>query len=100
MSDDAKRPLNFRLGRSHKEALDRLAREQGRTVSQLVREVVEDYVTDQRRAAWEAEAGRTAEALAEAARDPCSDEGTMLQALDAALKDFAEEWVWEEGKPE
>lgn len=99
MSQDPKQPLNFRLGRSYKEALDRLASDQDKPVSQLVREVVEDYVTGQTLAAWEAEARRTAAALAEAARDRGSDEATMLRGLDASLEEFAEEWIWEEEEP-
>jgi hypothetical protein len=100
MRDDPKHPLNFRLGRNYKEALDRLAHQKGRPVSQLVREVVEDYVAAEARAAWEAEARRTAATLAEAARDPSSDEATMLRSLDEGLEEFAQEWVWEEGDPE
>jgi predicted DNA-binding protein len=99
VSDDAKEPLNFRLGRSYKEALDRLANEQDKAVGQLVREVIEEYVTSQARAAWEAEARRTAAELAEAARDPESDEAATLRFLDATLEEFAKEWVWEEGEP-
>jgi hypothetical protein len=99
MTDDPKHPLNFRLGRRYKEALDRLAHEQDKPVSQLVREVVEDYVAAEARAAWEAEARRTSATLAEAARDPGSDEATMLRSLDAGLEEFAKEWIWEEGEP-
>jgi len=90
--------LNFRLGRSYKEALDRLAEEQDKPVSQLVREVVEEYVSGRARAAWEAEARRTAGRLAEAARDPDSDEATMPRVLDANLEEFAQEWVWDGGE--
>jgi predicted DNA-binding protein len=97
MQDDPKQPLNFRLGLSCKEALERLAEEQDKPVSQLVREVVETYVADQARAAWEAEARRQAAALAEAARDPGSEEADMLRFLDASLEEFAKTWVWEEG---
>jgi predicted DNA-binding protein len=99
MSDDPKQPLNFRLGRTYKEALDRLAEQQDKPVGQLVREVVEDYVAGQARAAWEAEARRTAVQLGEAARDPSSDEAAMLRCLEANLEEFAEEWVWEEDGP-
>jgi len=96
MADDPKEPLNFRLGRSYKEALERLAGEQDKPVSQLVREVVETYVTDEARRAWEAEARRTAAQLAAAARNPDSDEAVVLRSLDANLEEFASEWVWDD----
>jgi hypothetical protein len=96
MSDDPKEPLNFRLGRSYKEALERLAGEQDKPVSQLVREVVETYVADEARAAWEAEARRTAAELAAAARDPDSDEAVILRSLDASLEEFAAAWAWDD----
>ena len=96
MADEIKEPVNFRLGRSHRQALDRLARQQDKSVGQLVREVVEEYITDQARAAWEAEARRTAAELGRSARDPRSDEAEMLRVLDASLEAFAKEWVWED----
>lgn len=46
--------------------------------------------------AWEAEARRASLALAEEAKDPASNEASMLEALDANLDEFAEEWIWEE----
>jgi hypothetical protein len=98
MPEDPKYPLNFRLGRSYKEAIDRLAAEHDKPVSQLVREVVEEYVSAQARAAWELEARRSAAVVAEAASDPRSDETAMLRALGANLEEFAEEWLWEEGE--
>jgi predicted DNA-binding protein len=96
VSSEAKEPVNFRLGRSYKQALQKLAREQDKAVGELIREVVEEYVADQERAAWEAEARRTALELGRAARDPRSDEAEMLRILDANLEAFAGEWVWEE----
>jgi predicted DNA-binding protein len=96
MADDLKEPVNFRLGRSHRQALNRLARQQDKSVGQLVREVVEVYISDQARAAWEAEARRTAAELGRSARDPRSDESETLRVLDANLEAFAKEWVWED----
>ncbi|MBM4184125.1 MAG: hypothetical protein FJ207_07830 [Gemmatimonadetes bacterium] len=96
MSTDPKEPVNFRLGRGYKQALERLADEQDKTFGQLVREVVERYVTDQERTAWEREARRSAEVLGDAARDPGSDEARVMSALDANLEEFANEWVWSE----
>ncbi|MEQ1858137.1 MAG: hypothetical protein ABL963_16910 [Longimicrobiales bacterium] len=57
-------------------------------------------MTDQARAAWEAEARRTASALAAAAQDPASDEAAMQRVLSAGLEEFADEWVWDEGSGE
>lgn len=97
MADETKEPVNFRLGRSDREALHRLARARDKSVGQLVREVVEEYVANQARATWEAEARRTAAELGREAADPRSDEAEMLRVLDANLDAFAKEWVWEEG---
>lgn len=93
---DAKEPVNFRLPREYKDALQKLAEERGEPLSQLVREAVEGYVDEQRRAAWEAEARRSAAELGAAAGDPSSDEAEMLRLLDENLEAFAEEWVWTE----
>lgn len=98
MADETKEPVNFRLGTSYREALHRLARERDASVGQLVREVVEQYVDNQARLAWEAEARRTAAELGRAAQDPRSGEAEMLRVLDSNLEDFAKEWVWEEGE--
>jgi hypothetical protein len=97
MVDEAKNPVNFRLGRTYREALHQLARDRDQSLGQLVREVVEEYVDSQARAAWEAEARRTAAELGRAAREPRSDEAEMLGRLDANLEDFAKDWVWDEG---
>lgn len=97
MVEEAKDPVNFRLGRTYREALHRLARDRDRSVGQLVREVVEEYVDSQARVAWEAEARRTAAELGRAVRDPRPDEAEMMRTLDANLEDFAKEWVWDEG---
>lgn len=97
---DAKEPVNFRLGREYKDALRRLAEQRGQSMGQLVREAVEGYVNEQRRAAWEAEARRAAAEIEAAAGDPSSDEAEMLRILDENLEAFAEEWVWTEESAE
>ena len=98
MADEPKEPVNFRLGKSDRQALDHLARQRDTSVGQLVREVVREYIDNQARVAWEEEARRTATELGRAARDPDSDEADILRTLDANLEEFSREWVWEEGE--
>lgn len=95
MGRDPREIVNFRLGRPEKEALYRLAEEQGRPVGTLVREVVEEYLADRERAGWVAEARRAAAVLGEEARHPSSQEAEALRRLEAPLDDFSREWVWE-----
>jgi predicted DNA-binding protein len=96
VSENVKEPINVRLGRRYKEALEELARDRNRTVSAVVREVLEEYVDAERRRAWEAEARRAARTLAEDAKEPESAEAETLRILEANLEEFAREWVWEE----
>ncbi|MEX2528569.1 MAG: ribbon-helix-helix protein, CopG family [Gemmatimonadota bacterium] len=96
MTDDVKEPINVRLGQDYKRALEELARDRNRTVSSVVREVLQDFVDAERRRAWEAEARRSARVLAEEAEDPDSPEAETLRTLEANLEEFAQEWVWEE----
>ena len=96
MPDEPKDPVNFRLARSYKDALARLAEAQDRPMSELVREAVETYVDAEERRAWEEEARRAARVLAREAEDPASAESEMLGVLEAALDEFADTWVWDE----
>jgi hypothetical protein len=96
MPNDPKEPVNFRLGRKHKRTLVRLAAERDKPVGELIREVIEEFVTLEERRAWEAEARLAARALAEEAADHTSSEAETLRLLDANLGEFAREWVWEE----
>jgi len=96
VTDDVKEPINVRLEQHYKRALEELARGRNRTVSSVVREVLQDYVDAEHRRAWEAEARRSARALAEEAEDPDSPESETLRTLEANLEEFAREWVWEE----
>lgn len=91
-----KETVNFRLAGPQKEALARIAAERNQAVSELVREVVQDYLSREERRAWEAEARRASLALAEEARDPESAESETLRILEANLEDFANEWIWDE----
>lgn len=61
-----------------------------------MREAVEGYVADRKRAAWEDEARRTALEIRRALEHSGSDEREMLVALDAGLEEYAKEWAWAE----
>lgn len=95
MVGDVKEPVNFRLGRKEKQALAAIAAEQDKALGELIREVVEAYLQQVRRGAWEAEARRASLALAQEAKDPASAEAENLRMLEANLEEFAKEWVWE-----
>jgi hypothetical protein len=96
MSNDPKEPVNFRLGRRHKRALVRLAAERDKPVGELIREVIEEFVAQEERRVWEAEARRASRAVAKEAENQSSVEAETLRALEANLEDFAREWIWEE----
>lgn len=84
--------LTFRIEPALKSALARIAREEHRPVGDLLRDLVRARVERRRRRAFEAEARRESLVLAEAARDPNSDEAAMLRWLDAAFDELAGEW--------
>ena len=91
-----KETVNFRITREQKEALARLANHRDQPLSELVREVVQDYLAAEARRAWEAEARRASLALAEEAKDRGSAESEALRVLEANLDEFADDWIWEE----
>jgi hypothetical protein len=95
-ADDVRETVNFRLGRRHKRALARLAAEKDKALGELIRDVVEAYVGEEERRAWEAEARRASLALAAEAKDQVSAEAELLRTLEANLEEFASEWIWEE----
>ncbi|MGH7577917.1 MAG: ribbon-helix-helix protein, CopG family [Longimicrobiales bacterium] len=96
MADDVKENVNFRLAKQDKRTLTELAAAQDKAVSELIREVIEAYIAQQERAAWEEEARRASRALAREASDPRSAESEHLRMLEANLNEFAKEWVWED----
>lgn len=96
MADDPKVPVNVRVDRRYKQALTRIASRRKQPISELVREILEQYVAEEERRAWRIDARRAARALAEEAKKGDSPESATLRALDANLKAFAREWVWEE----
>lgn len=76
-------PVNIRVGRRYKQALSRIASRRRQPMSELIREILERYVAQEERRAWQAEARRAAEALAEEARQSASPESATLRMLDA-----------------
>ena len=95
MPEDPKVPVNVRVGRRYKQALTRIASRRKQPISELVREILEHYVAEEERRAWRAEARRAAAAVAEEAKHAGSAEADALRALDANLKAFTREWIWE-----
>ena len=93
-----KETVNFRIARAQKEALTRIADDRDQPLSELVREVVQEYLAREERRDWEAEARRASLALAAEAEDPRSAESEALRTLEANLEEFADEWIWEEGE--
>lgn len=95
MPEDPKVPVNVRVGRRFKQALARIASRRRQPISELVREILEHYVAEEERRVWRTEARRAAGKVAEEAHQEGSSEAAMLRTLDANLKAFAREWVWE-----
>jgi len=84
--------LTFRIEPKLKSALAKIARAEHRPVGEVLRDLVRSRIERGRRRAFEAEARRESLILAEAARDPNSDEAAMMRELEADLTAFADEW--------
>jgi hypothetical protein len=86
--------FTFRLEPALKEALARSAADAHMQPAELVRELVRDHVAGKERHAFEVEARRQSQAVAQRARDPHNDEAQVMREIDAGLErdDFADEW--------
>jgi hypothetical protein len=83
--------VTFRVDRRLKAAIAEIAEEESKPLGELLREMVQDRVAARRQREFEIEARRQSRLLAEAARDPTSDEAAILRELDANFDEFARE---------
>ncbi|HEV2300142.1 MAG TPA: ribbon-helix-helix protein, CopG family [Stellaceae bacterium] len=83
--------VTFRLGQDLKAALAEIADAEKKPVGALLREMIRERLERKRQREFEIEARRQSLLLAEAARDPDSDDAAVLRALDANFNEFARE---------
>ena len=83
--------LTVRIPPTLKAALTEIAIEEAKPVGELLRELIRERVTQKERREFEAEARRQSLLLAEAARDPNSDEAVLMRQLDANFDEFSHE---------
>jgi hypothetical protein len=81
--------LTVRIPPTLKAALTEIAIEEAKPVGELLRELIRERVTQKKRREFEAEARRQSLLLAEAARDPNSDEAVLMRQLDANFDEFS-----------
>jgi predicted transcriptional regulator len=84
--------LTFRLDRNLKAALGEIAEAEQKPIGELLREIIRERVRRKERSEFEAEARRQSLLVAEAARDPNSDEAAVMRELDVYLEWMADEW--------
>ena len=77
--------FNLRIDPALKAAFTEAAEVQDKPAAQVVREFMRTYVAHRRRRAFEAEARRQSLAIAQRARDPSSDEHTVIREIEAKL---------------
>jgi hypothetical protein len=83
--------ITFRIPPALKQAFAEIAEEEAKPIGALLRELVHERVEQKRRREFEAEARRQSLLLAEAARDPNSDEAVLMRRLDANFDEFSVE---------
>ena len=81
--------ITFRIPPALKQAFAEIAEEEAKPIGALLRELVRERVEQKRRREFEAEARRQSLLLAEAARDPNSDEAVLMRQLDANFDEFS-----------
>lgn len=83
--------VTFRIAPALKAAFAEIAEQERKPVGELLREMVRARIEQKQRREFEAEARRQSLLLAEAARDPNSDEAAIMRELDANFDEFARE---------
>ena len=89
-----KTSFNLRIDPDLKAAFTAATEAEDKPAAQVVRDFMRAYVKQRERRAFEAEARRQSLLIAEAARDPNSDEAAVMREIDAELEDTS---LWNEG---
>lgn len=84
--------VTFRVDPALKSELARLAEQNDQSLGELLRELARERVALERRREFETEARRQSLAIAERARDPGTDEHSLMRELEAELADPGGEW--------
>jgi hypothetical protein len=79
--------FNLRIDPALKAAFAAAAQEEDKPAAQVVREFMRDYVKQRERRVFAAEARRQSLRLAEAARDPNSEEAQVTREIEAEMND-------------
>jgi antitoxin component of RelBE/YafQ-DinJ toxin-antitoxin module len=98
MSETKTGTITFRIDASLKDELTAIAETQAKPMGEVLRELVRDHIKQKKRREFEAEARRQSLLLAEAAKDPNSDEAQIMRELDAHFDEFARELTAREEK--
>jgi len=88
--------ITFRIPLALKAALSEIAAEEAKPVGEVLRELIRQRVKDKERREFEAEARRQSLLIAEAAKDPSSDEAQVMRELDANFDEFSRELAAQE----
>jgi hypothetical protein len=84
--------ITFRIPSALKTALSEIAAEEEKPIGELLRDLIRHKVKEKERREFEAEARRQSLLIAEAAKDPDSDEVRVMQELEAHFADVMREW--------
>jgi predicted transcriptional regulator len=83
--------FNLRVDPELKAAFTAAAEAEDKPAAQVVREFMRAYVKQREKVAFREQARRESLLLAEAARDPSSDEAQVMRELEPALADWPED---------
>lgn len=92
MSETKTETITFRIDATLKDEFAEIADAQAKPVGELLRELVRDHIKQKKRREFEAEARRQSLLLAEAAKDPNSDEAQVMREMEAHFADVMHEW--------
>ena len=84
--------ITFRIPPALKTAFAEIARQEAKPVGELLRDLVRERVKQKERREFEAEARRQSIIIANAAKDPSSDEAQVMRELDALFDESVREW--------
>ncbi len=83
--------ITFRIPPALKTAFAEIARQEAKPVGELLRDLVRERVKQKERREFEAEARRQSIIIANAAKDPSSDEAQVMRELDALFDESVRE---------
>ena len=88
--------ITFRIPPALKAAFAEIAQQEEKPVGELLRELIRQRVEQKQRREFEAEASRQSLLIAEAAKDPNSDEAQVMRELQSNFEEFSRELAAQE----